>query len=240
MFNFDPEYLKIQLMFLVMRLPIALLAIAIHESAHGFIAHKCGDDTAYNFGRITLNPLKHFDLVGFLCMILVGFGWAKPVPVNSRKFRKYKSGMILTSLAGPASNLILGFIFAVIARLTYGPISKQMLTAATSQQATLWWCLYFMLYVGIQLNIALAVFNLLPIPPLDGSKILFSLLPYKVYYKIMPYEKYISIAFIVLLIVGPMDTVISVGTEFVTNLFFTVLGFNGSILNNMLLYFPFI
>ena len=101
----------------IMCLPVMMLSLSVHESAHGFIAHKCGDDTAYNFGRITLNPLKHLDPIGFLCMMLVGFGWAKPVPVNSRNFRNHKRGMILTALAGPASNLILGFLFAIMYKI---------------------------------------------------------------------------------------------------------------------------
>ena len=101
----------------IMSLPIMMLSLSVHESAHGFIAHKCGDDTAYNFGRITLNPIKHLDPVGFLCMMLVGFGWAKPVPVNPYYFKKRKLGMVLVSLAGPLSNVIMAFIALLFARL---------------------------------------------------------------------------------------------------------------------------
>ena len=89
---------------LLLSLPIMMLALAIHETAHGYVAWKCGDNTAYNLGRLTLNPLKHLDPVGFLCLLIFGFGWAKPVPINTRNFRNPKRGMALSALAGPAAN----------------------------------------------------------------------------------------------------------------------------------------
>ena len=208
----------------IMSLPVMMLSLSLHEAAHGFVARKCGDDTAYNFGRITLNPLKHLDPIGFLCLMLVGFGWAKPVPVNSRKFNNPKRGMILTSLAGPISNLILAFLFTVIFRFSVSPLLTRIMLAQTQQQAALFTAIYYFIMYGISMNISLAVFNLLPIPPLDGSKILFSLIPYKAYFKIMPYEKYITMGFALLLILGAFDPVISWVSKYVMALFCLLLG----------------
>lgn len=207
----------------IMSLPIMMLSLSVHESAHGFIAHMCGDDTAYNFGRITLNPIKHLDPIGFLCMMLVGFGWAKPVPVNSRKFKNPKHGLILTSLAGPASNLLLGFLFAVMYKIYLMIISDVRITS--EQQGFILVAVSLLLWYAVSINVSLAVFNLFPIPPLDGSKILFSLLPYKIYYKfIMPYERYISLAFSLLVILGVLSPVISWCASHIMNLYFFILG----------------
>ena len=210
----------------ILSLPVMMLSLSLHESAHGYIAHKCGDNTAHNLGRITLNPLKHLDPVGFLCMMLVGFGWAKPVPVNSRNFKKHKRGIILTSLAGPVSNLILAFIFAIIFRVSFSSLMSGIMFAK-EQEALLFSAIYQMIVNGIYLNIALAVFNLLPIPPLDGSKILFSILPYKVYYKIMPYERYITMGFALLLILGVLTPVISWISSKIMTFFFIILATPG-------------
>lgn len=205
----------------IMCLPVMLLSLSVHESAHGYAAYKCGDQTARNFGRITLNPVKHLDPIGFLCMMFVGFGWAKPVPVNSRNFKNHRRGMILTALAGPVSNLLLGFIFAVIYKILFVALGNFQIQ--TEQQFMILQAIVIFLGSAISLNISLAVFNLLPIPPLDGSKILFTLLPYKLYFKIMPYEKYISIAFAALLIFGVLTPVISWCSSNIMNLFFTIL-----------------
>lgn len=216
--------MRIFIISFLMTLPVMLLSLSIHESAHGLMARKCGDNTAHNMGRITLNPIKHLDPIGFLCMALIGFGWAKPVPVISRNFKNHKAGIILTSVAGPVSNLLLGFLFAVIFRFAAEPLLKQVLFAPSDQLRLIFECLYLMLFIAVNLNVTLAVFNLLPIPPLDGSKILFSVLPYKIYYKIMPYEKYISLAFALLLILGVLSPVLSWGTDLIVNLFFRILG----------------
>ena len=185
-------------------IPAALIALSVHEFAHGYVAYKCGDPTARNYGRLTLNPMRHLDPIGFGCMLLVGFGWANPVPVNSRYFRKPRRDMILTALAGPVSNLLLALIFLLLYRFVgYELLFDRMLSASSQFAFNAMWCLLQILYAGIYMNIALAVFNLLPIPPLDGSRILFLLLPYRAYQKIAPYQRQITIGLLLVLVLGP-------------------------------------
>jgi len=207
--NGDIRYFLISL---VLSLPIVFLSLSVHETAHGYVAYRLGDPTAHSMGRLTLNPLKHIDPIGFICMVLFGFGWAKPVPVNTRYFRKPKRDMALTGAAGPVSNLLLAFIFAVLMRIELTVYSFVETTALTYQ---IFFWLETFLYLGIRLNVSLAVFNLIPVPPLDGSRIFLSLLPSDTYFKIMKYERYIYIVLMVALLFGLLDTPIN----FVTNLF---------------------
>ena len=143
-------------------LPGILLAISIHEFSHGFIAVKLGDDTPRIQGRMTLNPLKHIDPLGFLCLLLVGFGWAKPVMINPRNFKNPRKDDFLVSIAGPVSNFIMAFIFVVIMKLV------DMFLPVTDMTQVIW----SVLAGTVQINLVLMVFNLLPIPPLDGHHIL--------------------------------------------------------------------
>ena len=160
----------------------ALLCITLHELGHGYVACKLGDDTAKNAGRLTLNPLKHIDPFGLLLLLVAHVGWAKPVPVDMRKFRDPKRGMALTALAGPACNLLI----AVAALFLYGLALP--FAAATGRSAPV--TAAQLLYITAHLSLGLGLFNLLPIPPLDGSKVLFSLLPDESYWKLMRYERY--------------------------------------------------
>lgn len=173
-------------------IPAALLAIIFHEISHGYVAYLLGDRTAKNSGRLTLNPIQHMDVLGLLCMILFGFGWAKPVPVNPYFFKNRKLGMALVSIAGPISNLLMAVLsMSVILAISLLEIENQMLIHALNV------VLEFFLVFAI-LNIGLAVFNLIPIPPLDGSKILFSLLPRRAYGFILKYERWGMLLLLVL------------------------------------------
>ena len=201
---------------LLLSLPIVLFSLSLHETAHGFVAYKLGDPTAKNLGRLTLNPVKHLNPLGFLCMLLVGFGWANPVPINTRYFKNPKRDMALSALAGPLSNLLLAIVFAFLLRLSYTALELVPITQAT---ITVFDFLLTFLSLGISLNITLAVFNLIPCPPLDGSRIFFIFLPPNLYFKIMRYEHYLSLALMLALIVGLLDTPI----QFVSNLFFKLI-----------------
>lgn len=166
----------------------SLLCITLHELAHGFVAYRLGDDTAKNAGRLTLNPLRHLDPIGLLMMLVFHFGWAKPVPVNMMKFQNPKRDMALTALAGPACNLLITVVFLFLYGLLLVPLSH-------SEAGEV-------LLEGIELtayiSLGLCLFNLIVIPPLDGSKVLFSLLPNSAYWKLMRYERYGSILLLLL------------------------------------------
>lgn len=178
----------------------ALLCISFHETCHGLAALMLGDPTAKRAGRLSLNPLKHIDPIGLVMMITVRFGWAKPVPVDMRRFRNPKMGMAITALAGPVSNLVL----SVVALLLYAVCDfyYQYL-----ELEILYWVSTFLIYTAV-LSVGLGVFNLLPIPPLDGSKILFSVLPNRWYLWLMRYERYGSLLLMGLLIAGVLDGVL--------------------------------
>ena len=161
----------------------ALLCITIHELSHGYVAYRLGDNTAKDMGRLTLNPIKHIDVIGIIMMVVVGFGWAKPVPVNMRNFSKPKQYMAITAIAGPISNILL----AVVIFFIYGLIFSKLSGPYATSTGTL--VLQIVSRMG-SLSVALAVFNIIPIPPLDGSKVLFALLPDSYYMKLMRYERY--------------------------------------------------
>lgn len=182
---------------LLARAFVVFCCLPIHELAHGYAAYKLGDNTAKNHGRLTFNPLAQLNPIGTIMIFLFGIGYANPVPVNPANFKNPKKGMALTALAGPVSNLIMGFIFVFAAYA-----SGSFFHSAAAQ--------YFVsfLYYAASVNVTLAVFNLIPIPPLDGSRILSVFLPDNVYFGIMRYERYIMIAFMVLLFTPVLDGVI--------------------------------
>jgi len=171
---------------------VLLLCLPMHEFAHAWAARKLGDDTAWMHGRLTLNPSKHLDLFGTLMILFVGFGYAKPVPVNARNFKNYKKGMALTAAAGPLSNLIMAVVFCILANF--------MAFFQGDAPGDAYVLLFGFVYTLFSVNVALMVFNLIPFPPLDGSRILDLILPHKISMFLARYEHIMRWAVFALLI----------------------------------------
>lgn len=188
----------------------------VHEMAHAYAAYKCGDDTAKLKGRLTINPFAHLDLIGTLMILFFGIGYANPVPVNPARLKHPKKNMALISFAGPLANIIMSFIFIF---LTY----FLMFIAPTNN--VIYMVASFFSYAA-QVNVTLAVFNLIPIPPLDGSKILTAVLPDKIYFSLMRYERYIMIGLFVLLFLGVLNGPIS----WLSNILLNIISFIPSLI----------
>jgi Zn-dependent protease len=185
-------------------IPPALLALSFHEFAHAYVAYLYGDDTAKQDGRLTMNPIKHLDPVGTIMIFLVRFGWAKPVPVNPARLKNPKKDMIWISAAGPLANMLLALISGLVLRLllkTTGPHDQQSITGL----------LILMVFISMQINLALAIFNIFPIAPLDGSKILAGLLPYRYSEFVDWLERYGPFILIGLIVFGQMQEVSILG-----------------------------
>ncbi len=210
----------IELLFVV---PCVLFALTVHEVSHGYMAYRLGDPTARNMGRLTLNPLKHLDPIGTLCMILFHFGWARPVPINTRYFKHSRRDTALTAAAGPMSNFIMAFLGLLIRSILYAVFIRfpaQSQFAFNLQYAALTLFSYFHI-----LNLSLGIFNLIPVPPLDGSRIFLVFLPAKYYFGVMQYERYIQLGLMILLYFGfltkPLSLLVSAvsgGMEFLIGL----------------------
>ncbi len=193
---------------IIYNLPGLFVAIIFHELAHGYAAYLLGDNTAKNSGRLTLNPLKHMDLTGFLFLLIFKFGWAKPVPINPFNFKNRKRDTILVSLAGPITNFIIAIVMGFI--LSFNVITSPILFEIIL--ITLWY------------NIMLGVFNLLPFPPLDGSKIIASLLPNKLEYYFYKYERYLYIVLIILIATNVIDRIMGPMIDWILNLLILIIG----------------
>lgn len=201
---------------------IIFLILPFHEWAHAFVAYKCGDTAIKYRGRLSLNPIEHIDLFGALCLLLVGFGWAKPVPVNTRNFRNPKRDIVLCALAGPMANIVAAFVGALILQTVYFFAYGFLITNVIGK------ILYSFLIYYIYVNIGLAVFNLIPVPPLDGSKILLNFLPYNALAWIDKNYQIIRIILIGVLFSGYLDRPINLLSDLIFNgiLWFTGLPFD--------------
>lgn len=198
---------------IVMNILPSLLCITLHELSHGYVACRLGDTTAKDAGRLTLNPIKHIDIMGLLMMVVFRFGWAKPVPVNMYRFKNPKKGMALTALAGPACNFLLAGVFLFLYGLLFYPLHTGGAVAETILQ---------LIYTTAYLSLSLAVFNLIPIPPLDGSKVLFSLIPDENYFKLMRYERYGMILLLVLVSTKVLGGPLSAATSWLFDKLFVL------------------
>jgi Zn-dependent protease len=198
---------------LTITIPPILLAVTVHEISHGWVAYKLGDPTAKDAGRLTFNPISHLDLFGTLAFLLTqAIGWAKPVPVNPRYFNHPRKDMIWVSLAGPASNILLAIVLAVILKLFF------LIPTLGAPAMFFLKPLAYMIQIGVMINIGLAVFNLLPIPPLDGSKIMEGLLPYNLSIQYAKLEPYGFILLLLLIFTNTIDWLIIPIIRFLANL----------------------
>jgi len=195
--GFDTE----RMISLLMSAIPALLCITLHELGHGYVAWLLGDNTARRAGRLTLNPLKHLDMMGFFMLVVAHIGWAKPVPVNMRNFRNPRQGMALTALAGPGMNLLIAVVFLFL----YGLV----VPVSSASSSPIWRIVLQFCLTTAHLSLGLCLFNLLPIPPLDGSKVLFSLLPDTAYLTLMRYERYGFILLYLLAFSGVTGSIVS-------------------------------
>jgi len=190
--------------------PVILISITFHEVSHAFCSYRLGDPTAKNMGRLTLNPLKHLDILGTIMILISGFGWAKPVPINPMYYNDRKKGTMLVGLAGPLSNIMLAFLFSLPMAYLGNKYGNAPIEAMFSIDQLYIFSSFLPIPVLFNLsrffyiiNINLAVFNILPVPPLDGSRILSGILPQKQYFKIMQYENYIAVIFLLLIFIFP-------------------------------------
>ncbi len=252
--GFLTEFMR-ELPLYLLSLPVVLMALSVHESAHGYAAYRLGDPTARNLGRITLNPVKHFDLLGFISMLIYHIGWAKPVPINARYFKNPRRDMAITGAAGPLSNLCLAVIHLIILRVAMIFVSDMFYEEATSYAFaflagdgytgslafTVVALILYVLYMGVIMNVVLTIFNLIPIPPFDGSRIFYAFLPPKWYFGVMKYERVIMLVFIFLFFLGFLSGPLAAAEDWLINGLFTITGMGNkstdrAILQWMLIY----
>ena len=205
---------------MLLSLPIIMLTLSVHEYAHGLIAKKLGDPTADNLGRLTINPLKHIDPIGFIMFLLIGVGYAKPVPITSRNFKKPRRDMALVGAAGPISNAIMALIFTTLLKV-FDLFIPLIYSSGEAWAITASGYFVMLLYLGIYYNVAFALFNLIPAPPLDGSRILYAFLPSRILFRVQQYERYFFIGVLAIMLVFSVLGISVIGT--VTNFFVDLL-----------------
>ena len=198
------------IMYILSSLLTIFLVLPLHECAHGFVAYKLGDNTAKRQGRLTLNPIAHIDYLGAALLLLIGFGWAKPVPINARNFKNEKVGMAISALAGPMSNLLAAIVAGLIQNGLIVLIVKGILPMGPviANMPVMEYVLLFFQFL-IMINIGLAVFNFLPIPPLDGSKIMMAFLPNKAIMWIYEREHIISMVLFIVVMMGGLNGILN-------------------------------
>lgn len=197
------------LYYYVVRALAVLIIIPFHEAAHALVSWLLGDPTAKNAGRLSMNPLRHFDPLGTLCMLVGGVGWARPVGIDPRRFRNPKVGMAVSAAAGPAANFLLGFVCTILYKVVW--------YASVGQAPQL--VMDFLWYM-ITMNISLGVFILIPVPPFDGSRIALLFLPRSLYFRVMRYERYIMAAVLILVLLGVLNTPLNFFVNAVYRAFF--------------------
>ena len=201
---------------ILLRVAAVFLCLTIHETCHGLAAYALGDPTAKRAHRLSLNPLRHIDWLGLIMMVVAGFGWAKPVPVNPNYFKKPKQGMAVTALAGPASNFLLALVLLLAARLVY---ARALVTGTLPET------LFSFLVNTASLSVGLGLFNLVPVPPLDGSKVVAVLLPDRAYNWLMRYEQLGMVLLVVIISVGVGSNALNAAIDWVFGLFCRIVGF---------------
>ena len=216
---------SIDVLQIITKILIIFLVLPIHECAHAWAAHKMGDETAAYSGRLTLNPLAHIDILGALCLLITGFGWAKPVPINPLKFKKQRFGIAITAAAGPLSNLAVSFIAMIIYRIVLSLPGGSGYFLSSAGDITGGFVILYILQFFILVNIGLAIFNLIPIPPLDGSKIISYFTSAKLDRWIYEHQLIVNAVFFAVIITGILSKPLNIIGGYVNDLFWFITNF---------------
>ena len=216
---------SIDVLQIITKILIIFLVLPIHECAHAWAAHKMGDETAAYSGRLTLNPLAHIDILGALCLLITGFGWAKPVPINPLKFKKQRFGIAITAAAGPLSNLAVSFIAMIIYRIVLSLPGGSGYFLSSAGDITGGFVILYILQFFILVNIGLAIFNLIPIPPLDGSKIISYFTSTKLDRWIYEHQLIVNAVFFAVIITGILSKPLNIIGGYVYDLFWFITNF---------------
>ena len=216
---------SIDVLQIITKILIIFLVLPIHECAHAWAAHKMGDETAAYSGRLTLNPLAHIDILGALCLLITGFGWAKPVPINPLKFKKQRFGIAITAAAGPLSNVAVSFIAMIIYRIVLSLPGGSGYFLSSAGDITGGFVILYILQFFILVNIGLAIFNLIPIPPLDGSKIISYFTSAKLDRWIYEHQLIVNAVFFAVIITGILSKPLNIIGGYVYDLFWFITNF---------------